>query len=224
MNTIDTIFKEAAKLESTLTLCGNEIDIKTTCGRVNPDLIELVKTYKSALVSCLKEESALSLVPPQEIATKATCYSKLLDDKFTINDDYSMTFESGVTYTEDEVKVLSTLSSTARRDMHKLKKTFGGTVQSPSDEITEAELKESAGEDWEGMKDNPELLEAFKSAVQDQKIKERGGVPLDYTATTHCKNCGDVFVPPALASGGNVLGCPWCWNKANSLPIPKPIV
>lgn len=50
---------------------------------------------------------------------------------------------------------------------------------------------------------------------------EQGKVPEDFTALTTRKNCATVPVHPAIVNGGNVLGCPWRWNKANNLPVPK---
>ena len=84
------------------------------------------------------------------------------------------------------------------------------------------ELKEKAGEDWQELIENSERLYAFAEAVSKQKLMEQGRIPCNYTAITHCKACGDVFVPLTIQNNGNVLGCPWCWNRARGFPVPRP--
>ena len=84
------------------------------------------------------------------------------------------------------------------------------------------ELKEKAGEDWQELIENSERLYAFADAVSKQRLMEQGKIPHNYTAITHCKACGDVFVPLAIQNNGSVLGCPWCWNRARGFPVPKP--
>ena len=84
------------------------------------------------------------------------------------------------------------------------------------------ELKKEAGEDWQELVAEPDKLYAFADAISKQRLMEQGIVPDSYTAITHCKACGDVYVTPALVNNGNVLGCPWCWNRAKGLPILQP--
>ena len=49
-----------------------------------------------------------------------------------------------------------------------------------------------------------------------------GDVPDDYTEITYCESCKqNVYVLPGLGGDGQMLGCPWCSNKANGLPIQK---
>ncbi len=83
------------------------------------------------------------------------------------------------------------------------------------------ELANAAGEDWEDISQSPEQLEAFADAIAKRKLMEQGIVPDDFTALTTCRGCGAVPVHPAIANGGNVLGCPWCWNRAYNWPMPQ---
>ncbi len=77
--------------------------------------------------------------------------------------------------------------------------------------------------DWEMYKDNAEALAGWADLLSERQQMERGEIPKDFISVTHCSCCGDVFVPPAIANNGSVLGCPWCLNKSKQLPIPHPI-
>lgn len=84
-------------------------------------------------------------------------------------------------------------------------------------------VKESLGNDWVTLKKDWGTLEAIFSAISDIKTRERGEIPAAYTDTTICKDCGEIPIPPSMRCDGYVLGCPWCFNKTNGLPIPKPV-
>ena len=60
---------------------------------------------------------------------------------------------------------------------------------------------------------------AIMDAVSFVELRERGIAPDHYTSVTDCTHCGPVPIwqgcPPA------VLGCPWCINRHENLPIPK---
>ena len=47
---------------------------------------------------------------------------------------------------------------------------------------------------------------------------ESGICPPEYDQPAYCRGCGSVW----LWFSGNVLGCPWCWNRAANRPIPRP--
>ncbi len=87
--------------------------------------------------------------------------------------------------------------------------------------ITNSELVAVAGQDWGAMKSDYAQIKALAGAVYKQRIMREGKVPEDYSSTTYCKCCGLVLMPLSLSGGGNVLGCPWCWNKAYGWPMPK---
>ncbi len=82
-------------------------------------------------------------------------------------------------------------------------------------------LKKFLGDDWNDYKNNPEALELWADLLFKNRLVKQGVAPGNFTAITHCNSCGDVYVPPALVNDGNVLGCPWCWNRAEGLPIPN---
>lgn len=83
-------------------------------------------------------------------------------------------------------------------------------------------LRTFLGEDWDLYKDNPKALKDIIYILEEHRLMENGQIPEKFTAITHCVCCGDVFVPPELVNGGNVLSCMWCSNRLNGLPIPKP--
>jgi hypothetical protein len=89
--------------------------------------------------------------------------------------------------------------------------------------ISTQELKEFLGEDWDDYKDNPKLLELWADLLFKNNLMKQGKIPNNFTAVTLCDYCGYVYVPPALVNNGSVLMCPWCWNRIQNLPVPKPI-
>lgn len=52
--------------------------------------------------------------------------------------------------------------------------------------------------------------------------RKTGRVPDSYTATTWCRGCGTV--PIFEGAPARVDACPWCFNRAKGLPIPRPTV
>jgi ferritin-like protein len=89
--------------------------------------------------------------------------------------------------------------------------------------LSKAQLQDYTDEDWNDFKNNEHFLIVFADMIHERLLMEGGEIPKDFTAMTHCSCCGDVFVPPAIANNGSVLGCPWCLNKSKQLPIPHPI-
>lgn len=82
-------------------------------------------------------------------------------------------------------------------------------------------LKEFLGDDWDDYKNSPEALELWADLLFKNRLIKQGIVPDNFTAITRCNSCGDVYVPPSLVNNGSVLGCPWCWNRVEGLPIPS---
>jgi hypothetical protein len=82
------------------------------------------------------------------------------------------------------------------------------------------EMKEFLGDDWVDYKENLEALKLWTEAMQNSKLIEQGIAPPSFNGVTNCAHCGLVPVPESIASGGNVLGCMWCFNRALGLPIP----
>lgn len=81
------------------------------------------------------------------------------------------------------------------------------------------ELVAEAGEDWQELENNPDMLESFANAIQLKRMRTRGEVPPEYTSTTVCTHCG--LVPIFEGAPSHVLGCPWCMNRCANLPMPK---
>lgn len=73
-------------------------------------------------------------------------------------------------------------------------------------------------EDWKNGEISSDALAAFtKSRVQRREM-DKGKCPANYTERATCKHCGPVW----LWFYGEVLGCPWCWNRVHDKPIPRP--
>jgi hypothetical protein len=84
------------------------------------------------------------------------------------------------------------------------------------------ELLRLAPEDAAELRLSPALCEAFAWSLSLGQIRRRGERPPHYTRRAICQHCGPVW----LFEGGRgyVLGCPWCVNRLEHLPIPRPPV
>lgn len=89
-------------------------------------------------------------------------------------------------------------------------------------DFTEIELKEKCGGEWQELITNRQTLRAFANALYKQKIMEQSLVPPNYTHSMICVHCGIVPCPPEFEDGKEALGCPWCFIRAQGLPIPTP--
>lgn len=63
-----------------------------------------------------------------------------------------------------------------------------------------------------------ETLTAFANVLVQRREMDQGKCPTHYTKQAICKQCGPVW----LWFAGEVLGCPWCWNRVNNRPMPRP--
>ena len=86
-------------------------------------------------------------------------------------------------------------------------------------EPSDSELQNILGDEWSDIKSDPAQLETCRSLVTEARMLERGLVPRCYTAVTHCKHCGPVFIYEGYPNPAN--NCPWCFRRLKGLPIPK---
>ena len=78
-----------------------------------------------------------------------------------------------------------------------------------------------APEDIEGLRAGDvcdEALAAFVASLDQRREMERGVRPAGYTEYATCAQCGPIW----LWTPGEVVGCPWCWNRTRGRPIPRP--
>ena len=78
-----------------------------------------------------------------------------------------------------------------------------------------------APEDIEGLRCGEvsgETLVTFAASLHQRRDMERGIRPASYTEQATCAQCGPIW----LWTPGQVLGCPWCWNRICGLLIPRP--
>ncbi len=73
-------------------------------------------------------------------------------------------------------------------------------------------------EGWRCGEVRGESLAAFAASLDQRREMERGICPASYTEQATCAQCGPIW----LWTQGQVLGCPWCWNRIRGLPIPRP--
>ena len=84
---------------------------------------------------------------------------------------------------------------------------------------TWAESQDHAGvEFWESF--SREQRETYRQSLYTSRLMRAGVVPSSYTAIGHCNHCGPVFLPFEFKEP--VLGCPWCFVRAERQPIPRP--
>ena len=96
------------------------------------------------------------------------------------------------------------------------------TAESPNlHGLALAELEAIAGEDWAEVRNDPAMLEFLAHAVVTRRQRERGECPPHWTEHCECAGCGSVYLWPG--SPARVLGCPWCFNRAEGRPIPRPV-
>lgn len=79
-------------------------------------------------------------------------------------------------------------------------------------------LDDSDIEDWRSGQISSESLVAFARALVERRLMDQGKRPSYYTARATCRQCGPIW----LWLPANVDGCPWCWNRVNGVPIPRP--
>jgi hypothetical protein len=61
---------------------------------------------------------------------------------------------------------------------------------------------------------------AFARALLSTAERRGGQVPREWTQACTCARCGPVWL--WIDAPRHVLGCPWCFNRADGLPIPRP--
>ena len=59
---------------------------------------------------------------------------------------------------------------------------------------------------------------AIRGSLEVLETRSRGEVPSHYTAMTNCRRCGSVPIWEGVPA--EVLGCPWCLNRREGLPMP----
>lgn len=106
---------------------------------------------------------------------------------------------------KDDSKFLETLSSACRG------------LPITSTEVRDALAPEDI-EDWCNGDISFDTLAAFARSLVQRQEMEQGKVPAHYTERATCNHCGPIW----LWFAGEVLGCPWCWNRAAGRPIPRP--
>lgn len=82
------------------------------------------------------------------------------------------------------------------------------------------QLRRAAGDDWPALVADSEQLAAFRALVACTETRRAGHRPAHWTQPSECRDCGWVWLWPGAAA--RVLGCPWCFNRAHALPIPRP--
>lgn len=90
--------------------------------------------------------------------------------------------------------------------------------------ITPGEVRQALSSedinDWRNGDFSNELLTAFVQSLAQRKAMEKGNRPDHYTEQATCQYCGPIW----LWFSAEVLSCPWCWNRINGRPIPRPVM
>lgn len=116
------------------------------------------------------------------------------------------------------------IADSAHRDSkdkcHKLLEVLADACQGL--DITPFEVKEAMSsedlKDWREGAISVDFLSAFACSQLLRLEMDQGKRPAHYTQRAICKHCGPIW----LWFSGEVLGCPWCWNRTADKPIPRP--
>ncbi|AKH19900.1 hypothetical protein [Sedimenticola thiotaurini] len=89
-------------------------------------------------------------------------------------------------------------------------------------DITPTEVKEALApediEDWHAGTISVETMATFAHSLVQRREMKQGKRPDHYTEQANCQHCGPIW----SWFSGEVLGCPWCWNRTADKPIPRP--
>jgi hypothetical protein len=89
-------------------------------------------------------------------------------------------------------------------------------------DITPAKVKEALSpediDDWRKGAISADTLVAFTRSLVQRREMDQGKRPVDFTEQATCQHCGPIW----LSVSGHFSGCPWCRNRLNNKPIPRP--
>lgn len=87
--------------------------------------------------------------------------------------------------------------------------------------ITPLEVRDSLSSvdivEWRSGIVSDDVLTAYTKALAQRRLMDQGKRPAHYTERATCRHCGPVW----LWFAGEVLCCPWCWNRSSDMPIPR---
>ena len=63
-----------------------------------------------------------------------------------------------------------------------------------------------------------DTLAAFARALADRKAREAGDIPNGWNTASECRLCGPVWLWDSFKPDA----CPWCFNRLQNFPIPRP--
>jgi hypothetical protein len=72
---------------------------------------------------------------------------------------------------------------------------------------------------WQHGQIGNDTLTAFARLLMQRKAMDEGRQPVRYNQPATCHQCGPVW----LWFSGEVLACPWCRNRLQGKPIPRPV-
>jgi len=89
-------------------------------------------------------------------------------------------------------------------------------------DITPAEVQAALSvddvNDWRTGSIPPEALAAFALVTLEDRERRSGHIPATHGHRAVCVYCGPVW----LCLPGRAVGCSWCFNRMEGLPIPRP--
>ena len=85
------------------------------------------------------------------------------------------------------------------------------------DAATVAALDDAEPADLVALSDA--VLRVYAQSLVTTAKRRDGIVPDGWTVPATCSGCGPVWLWPGVPA--RVIACPWCWNRADGLPIPS---
>lgn len=107
--------------------------------------------------------------------------------------------------------------STARTDKTSSITTF---QFSERDTLTELEADLATDMEYPKIKADPALLRQSAESIATTRLVREGKIPEGWSVVFYCPRCGPVFLNPDKPI--DLIGCPWCRNREQGLPIPRP--
>lgn len=166
---------------------------------VNPNLApDLIEQCRSQGILLQARDDLLEVTAPSSVTVEPELIDTLRTRK------------------QDILAILKAEAVAATEIMAVLREACADTIITPS-EVFER-LGSEAVSDWAAGAIESEALEAFARSLDGVAAIERGERPAHYTHEATCHHCGPVW----LWTAGSFEGCPWCRNRLEGKPIPRP--
>ena len=100
------------------------------------------------------------------------------------------------------------------RELNRLTSDLDLSTQAVYEQLTDADIQA-----WQNGQIDTSHLRVTALSVRDERDRQAGKIPDGYTYPGTCEQCGPVWLS---VTDKYVESCPWCENRNNGWPIPRP--